>query len=104
MQEPREPPARWDPPPAQHADLETGGGAKMPLMPNAPLLAACSDDQADGTAGAVALRLGASERGEVRAPVQAAVAAFVVGRGYLGGDGAVLVRADGHREDDDVTS
>jgi stage V sporulation protein SpoVS len=76
----------------------------MPLMPNAPLLAACSDDQADGTAGAVALRLGASERGEVRAPVQAAVAAFVVGRGYLGGDGAVLVRADGHREDDDVTS
>jgi hypothetical protein len=34
--------------------------------------------------------------------VKAAVAAFVVGRGYLGGDAAVLVRTDGHREDDDV--
>src|SRR3954453_13252403 len=38
----------------------------MSIVPNAPLLAACSDDQAHGTAGAVALRLGASERGEVR--------------------------------------
>src|SRR5437764_14772881 len=43
----------------------------MPIVPKAPLLAACSDDQAHGTAGAVALCLGASERGEVRAPVQA---------------------------------
>jgi hypothetical protein len=30
------------------------------------------------------------------------VAAFVVGRGHLGGDAAGLVRTDGHREDDDV--
>jgi hypothetical protein len=35
-------------------------------MPNAPLLTACSDDQAHRTAGAVALRLGASECGQVR--------------------------------------
>jgi hypothetical protein len=33
--------------------------------------------------------------------VEAAMAAFVVGRGYLG-DAASLVRTDGHREDDDV--
>ena len=34
--------------------------------------------------------------------VKAAVAAFVVGRGYLAGEAAGLVRTDGHREDDDV--
>src|SRR5437764_9512190 len=33
--------------------------AKVPLMPNAPLLAARSDDQADGTARAFALCVGA---------------------------------------------
>jgi hypothetical protein len=34
--------------------------------------------------------------------LKAAVAAFVVGRGYLGGDAAGLVRIGGHREYDNV--
>src|SRR3954452_3037792 len=55
LQDPREPHARCDPPPAQYADLETGGGAKVPLMPNAALLAARSEDQADATARAFAV-------------------------------------------------
>jgi hypothetical protein len=54
LQNPRESSARCDPPAAQYADLETGGGAEVSIMP---------------TARAFALRLGASERGEVRPPI-----------------------------------
>ena len=40
--------------------METGGGAEMPIVPNAPILAAGAHDQAHEGAGGRALRLGAS--------------------------------------------
>ncbi len=66
LQDPREPAARCHPPAARYADLETGSGAEMPVMPEGPLRAAGAHDQADGDARDHALSLGASGRGAVR--------------------------------------
>jgi hypothetical protein len=43
--------ARAHPPAAQHADLETGRGTKMPVMRDAAILATGAHDQAHETPG-----------------------------------------------------
>ena len=60
LQDPREHPARRDPPSAQHADLETGTGAEMPITPDAALLAARAHGEADEGVRDHALRLDSS--------------------------------------------
>ena len=60
LQDPREPAARCDQASAQYADLETGGGAEMPVVQERPIRAASSHDQADPRAGDHTLRLGSS--------------------------------------------
>src|SRR5882672_3008310 len=47
---------------ARYADLEAGGRAEMPVLPNAALLAAGAHDPADGRTADRTLRLGASGR------------------------------------------
>ena len=61
LHDPRGHPARRDPPSAQHADLETGTGAEMPITPDAALLAARAHGEADeGVVRDHALRLDSS--------------------------------------------
>jgi len=50
LQDPREYPARRDPATAQHADLEIGSGAEMPILQEGAIRAAGAHDQVDGGA------------------------------------------------------
>jgi len=50
------------PPTRQHANLEVGGGAQMPVVPNAEVFATGSHNQADDGAGDRAVCVGASGR------------------------------------------
>src|SRR5467141_3869792 len=54
--------ARTCPPAARYADLETRGGAEMPIMPNAAILAAGAHDPAHRRTADRALCLGAPGR------------------------------------------
>jgi hypothetical protein len=63
LQIPGEPAARRHPPAAGHSDMETGSLAEMPVLPEGPLRAAGTDDQADRGARDSGLQVGAPGRG-----------------------------------------
>src|SRR5450755_1277782 len=65
--------AGCDTPAARYADLETRGGAEMPIMQKGTIRAACSHDQAYSRTRNHAVSLGASRRREVRPPIEAAL-------------------------------
>src|SRR5689334_13292415 len=66
LQDPSEFAARCHSPVAGYTDLEIGGFAQMPILPERSYSAAGANDQADRGAGDHALQVGASGRGEVR--------------------------------------
>ena len=73
LQDPRKPAAQRHPLAARHAAVETGGVAKVPLLPQGPLRAAGAHDQADRDAGDHAVQVGASNGGAVIAAEPCAI-------------------------------
>jgi len=65
LRKPGEPPTRCDQASARYAGLETGGRAKMPVMPQRPLRSARAYDQVDRAAGDHAVQVDASGGGAV---------------------------------------
>ena len=69
LQNPGEPALGSHPPAAGHPNLEAGGVAEMPDMPEGPLGTPGAYDQADRGARDHAVQVGAPGRGEVRATI-----------------------------------